>query len=134
MRPKFLRWAAGLVVAATLVSCDSDSPTFNGQPSRRTLATFSCTAEVATGAVRCSELPESEGPNRVILGQNQVKLTSINVAYDTTTRIFSADIDVKNLLTVAIGTADGWYDDGGAHRHERGGCGGLRPARAGSDA
>jgi hypothetical protein len=73
----------------------------------RTVAEYHCRVTVADRQVACSETPPS-GARRVILGQNQVKLTSSNVVgTDSTRRIFSFDVTVKNLMPDSIGTPDG---------------------------
>jgi hypothetical protein len=47
------------------------------------------------------------GPARVIYGLNQIKLTSSNVRYDTTTLIYGFDVTVTNTQGIPIGTPDG---------------------------
>ena len=75
----------------------------------RTIAVLECTGSTSSRQVSCREPGPGPrgGVSRAILGQNQVKLTSSNVNYDTLTFIFGFDVTLKNLLTEPIGTPDG---------------------------
>lgn len=106
------RAAAALVFAATAALACADlgtsptpappAPTDDGA----LLALVDCTAEVASGAVRCGTPRLPAGVRgRVIGGQNvNIRLTSTNVSYDTTTLLFGADVTLTNLRVERIGT------------------------------
>jgi hypothetical protein len=68
-----------------------------------------CTASRTALTTTCTErAPGSNGSARFgIYGQNQVKLRSFNVHYDSQSYIYQADIDVQNLLAGKMGTNDG---------------------------
>jgi Subtilase family len=103
----------GLALALTSVSCADRLPTSPVSPESvggtRMSGEFECTVEVASHQLVCTPAGPSTAPgiSLALLGQNQIKLTSSNVAYDTTTLIFSFDVTLKNLLAEPIGTPDG---------------------------
>jgi hypothetical protein len=70
---------------------------------------FECVADLRSGTLACSEaqpvLPN--GVHAALLGQNQIKMASANVSYDTLTLIYSFNATVQNLLSYSIGTPDG---------------------------
>ena len=68
-----------------------------------------CTASRTALTATCVErAPASNGSARFgIYGQNQVKLHSFNVRWDSQSYIYQADIDVQNLMAGKMGTTDG---------------------------
>jgi subtilisin family serine protease len=71
------------------------------------VARYDCSAS-ASGVACREEAPDVPvGVSAVILGQNQVKLTSSNVVWDSTTGLFTFDVVLQNVWNRAIGTADG---------------------------
>jgi hypothetical protein len=110
------RTAAVFVAALALSACSDtlspvtdpvDAPSVRGDVGV-TVARFRCTA---TGTdLQCASAdpaPSADGARRIILGSGRVKLRSFNVAYDSATEDFRADITVQNLQPYPIGTADG---------------------------
>ncbi len=71
------------------------------------VAQYDCT--VSGGSIECTEasprLPA--GVSAVILGQNQVKMASSNVVWDSAAGLFTMDVTVQNVWNRTIGTADG---------------------------
>jgi hypothetical protein len=110
--PRPLGVFAALMMAVAASACsDVVSPPAAPLPSAP-LASVRCEAVIATRQLSCGSLASTAmsgaGYDRLIGGQNvNVKLTSSNVVYDTTTRIFSFDVTVKNLLLQRMGTPDG---------------------------
>jgi Subtilase family len=74
-----------------------------------TVATLYCTVTPRTGTLACTDAPPARGsgPRRAVLGQNQVKLRSSNVHYDSATAVFGFDVTLQNLVAGPIGTPDG---------------------------
>jgi len=72
---------------------------------------FTCQVDVRGGNLTCKAEAASlpAGASGVILGGQgtYVLLASTNVKYDAGAEVFSADVTVRNLLTQALGTADG---------------------------
>jgi hypothetical protein len=109
--PRRLGVPALLFAATALAAACSDGPAgvvplpVPGDDSPL-LALVDCTAEVRSGAVRCGEPRLPTGVRgRVIGGQNvNIRLTSTNISYDTTTLEFGADVTLTNLRVERIGT------------------------------
>jgi hypothetical protein len=70
---------------------------------------FECIADLRSGTLNCSEAQPAlpNGVHAALLGQNQIKMASANVNYDTLTLIYSFNATVQNLLSYSIGTPDG---------------------------
>jgi DNA/RNA endonuclease G (NUC1) len=66
-----------------------------------------CTADLRRATLTCAD--PSQGARRTVFGgqDTYVRLASTNVAYDSVTEVFRADVTVQNLLQQAMGTADG---------------------------
>jgi hypothetical protein len=74
-----------------------------------TIAAVECTASVREGRMSCGpSLPAGVHADRIFGGQGtNVQLTSTNVAYDSVTHVFAADVTVQNLLVQRLGTNTG---------------------------
>jgi hypothetical protein len=84
-----------------------------GRASGQILATFECAGRARAAEIACTPVADPQGgPRRALLGQNQVKLRSNNISYDSISGIFAFDVTVQNLLAVAIGTPDGTTVEG----------------------
>jgi hypothetical protein len=95
-------------LALACMSCDR-SPTAARIEGREYLSSlFECVADVRAGSVVCTEeRPSTGGARPALLGQNQIKMASSNVAYDSLTLIYSFNATAQNLLSYPIGTPDG---------------------------
>lgn len=95
-------------LALACLSCDR-SPTAPRIEGREYLSSlFECVADVRAGSVVCTEeRPSMGGARPALLGQNQMKMASSNVAYDSTTLIYSFNATAQNLLSYPLGTPDG---------------------------
>jgi hypothetical protein len=117
-----------LLAALVCAGCAGKNPTFsNGQipmpgVPARDVAVYECTASVSISSIQCEPpAPTSVGgPELALLGLNQVRLTSSNVHYDTTTLIYGFDVRLKNLLTEPLGTPDGVTVTGSRVFYEKG--------------
>lgn len=102
-----------LIVGLILAGCMEEDRPFGLVPELEPEATpqaaFICTASVQGGSLSCAppQPSPSAGISAVIVGGQgtYVLLESSNVAYGS--GIFSVDVTVRNLLTQALGTADG---------------------------
>jgi hypothetical protein len=110
---KQIRSLAALTALALLAACADQGPvaTVPAQPQPQpqdASLSLQCVAQVREGTVSCTREASAGARGDVIGGQNTyVKLTSTNVAYDTSTATFSADVTIQNLLQQAMGTIDG---------------------------
>ncbi|HSU15119.1 IPT/TIG domain-containing protein [Longimicrobium sp.] len=112
--------AAALAVLPLLAACGDRA----GTPAspvdrpidlpRNAVAALRCTASVARASVTCDPLALTPTANgfrasaHVLGGQGTyVRLASSGVAYNTGTSVFSFNMTVQNLSTLALGTADG---------------------------
>ena len=100
----------GLAVLAAACSDQGASPLDPTLPPsiaapKAAVALLHCSASVRERSVSCSEAPAG-GASRYVGGLQgmDVKLTSTNVAYNTATQIFSADLTVQNLLVQRMGS------------------------------
>jgi hypothetical protein len=127
---------AGLLAAASVVACN-DGITPMGANTRQVSSlnpsavrgTFFCTAHLAPAGTHaaptavCTRNAGTEGGGRtkasdVILGKQtvNVQLNLTNPEFDSTTRIFSLNVSITNLLAQPIGTTDGSTTDSTAVR------------------
>jgi len=110
--------AAFLAGTTVLAACGDQQPVgaVGGMDGPRaplnTVQAFDCTGST-TGTISCKPASGGgQGSAVVIGGQNQnVKLTSSNVSYNSGTEIFQFDVTVQNLMNEAIGTPDGTVAD-----------------------
>lgn len=117
---------AGLAALAfTLSACDNRDPLQPAPPPAPApadpllLASLSCQATVATGAVHCSSttLPSEARGYIIVGGQDQyVHVGSSNVAYNSGTGVFAFDVTVQNLIPQPMGTTNGSTPDGSGVR------------------
>lgn len=107
------RYAAALALPVAAAAC-SDRPTLpeitEAPPPSEQRALLTCNANVLSRTVECGEpeTPSAGGASfdRIIGGQGTyVRLTSSNVSYAAD--VFSFNVTVQNLMTVAMGTTDG---------------------------
>jgi alpha-tubulin suppressor-like RCC1 family protein len=78
------------------------------------LQRLECAAHVGGASLTCGPGPGLPDDVRATLigGQNtNLRMTSSNVAYDSATGTFAADVSVQNLMPQAMGTADGGTAD-----------------------
>lgn len=128
MRDK-LATAKRMVISVTLVlvatACANDTPVTSPaevvqqEPAEPTAAlgitaSVTCAANVALAELACGKAPVvsgegDSGPQLVTLGGQGVfvELVSSNVSYDGGTQIFQADVQVANLISQGLGSADG---------------------------
>jgi hypothetical protein len=100
------------LIAAVCLSCSDQTPT--GSQALRAgadviVGEYQCVVNVGQESIECS-VPQGHfqrGSRFALYGTNQVKLTSSNVSYDSTAQIFSFDVNVKNLLSLTMGTTTG---------------------------
>lgn len=115
------RVGAVFMVAAVLAGCVQDegplAPGRDLTPGPDAVqAALVCQVSVKAESMAC--IPESptlpDGVAGVVIGGQgeYVLLESSNVDYDEDNGLFSADVTVRNLLTQALGTADGASIDG----------------------
>ncbi len=108
-----VRPSQGLLALAllSLGACTDRSPTASTGPEPARLLEVTCEADVRAATLSCQLPPLAAGESlgdRIIGGKDvYVKLASSNLAYNATTEIFTADVTVQNLSSVAIGTTDG---------------------------
>ena len=106
------RWAAA-ATAVLLAACADRQPLAPTTPQAPApepkLAALQCVVQVRDAAVTCAApAPQADARALILGGQNTyVRVISSNVAYDSVTQVFSADLAVQNLLSQAIGTSDG---------------------------
>lgn len=113
---------AAVAALALLAACNDRSASPIGIPDpgtplpQTTLAALSCTASTTNPTVSCQDLEltgvgSAAGPRltlRTLGGQgNYVRIASNSPSYNSGTQIFSFNVTVQNLLTVAMGTSDG---------------------------
>jgi hypothetical protein len=107
-KPPFALRSAALCALVALAACSERGPLEPAlQPTVKRIAELSCTADITTRTVACSE-PVSGGGYRPLMvgGQNvYTLLTSTNVA--TVADTFRFDVTVKNLIPQSLGTTDG---------------------------
>lgn len=110
LRPTFL----GALCAVIAACSDTLGPESGAHPDITTgygagvLTTVRCEASRVQKNIDCiAEIAPAGGASRAVLGNNQIKLRSSNVHYDSATRLFSFDVTLQNLLTQPIGTPDG---------------------------
>jgi hypothetical protein len=99
--------AAALLVV--LSGCTDRSPTAPLTPPTGPLAALECTVNVAQKTMECGATGSSGGRGDKLLGgqDKYIKLASSGTAYNSTTKIFSSNVTVQNLLSEAFGTHDG---------------------------
>jgi len=114
-----LRWReAGLLLALSAVAggCgevgEPMAPARTTSPDADAAWTYlTCSAEVGASTLSCApnDPATPDGVAAAVLGGQgvYVLLESSNVKYDEAAETFSADVTVRNLLTQALGTADG---------------------------
>lgn len=99
------------LLAAACISCSDRTPTAPSVVSPGAdiiVSEYRCVATVGQSEMECTTPSTPTGGAQFMLyGTNQVKLTSSNVHYDSVAQIFSFDVNVKNLLTLTIGTTTG---------------------------
>lgn len=95
-------------LAIACLSCDRGPTEPAMQGVEYTSARFDCVADVRAGSLVCAEeQPATGGARPALLGQSQIKMTSTNLTYDTTTLIYSFNATAQNLLSYPVGTPDG---------------------------
>ncbi|HEX6750606.1 MAG TPA: hypothetical protein VF092_25170 [Longimicrobium sp.] len=121
VRPCIRAMAARALAAALLLlaACSDRATGPEGRPTdepplpRGTVAALRCTAQVAQRSVACEPFAPADaaGPRaslHLLGGQGTyVRLTSSGVAYDAGTQVFSFNVALQNLATLAFATADG---------------------------
>lgn len=122
--PRGVRLALAAAVLPLLSACGDRSgnpaaatPGGDGPLPGTTVAALRCTASVSSSSLACETLAldgaarAAAGPRLTlhVLGQQgkYVRLTSSAVAYNGGTGIFSFNVTVQNLATLAMATADG---------------------------
>jgi hypothetical protein len=113
-RPSVLRLAPALAFAGALAACADGPLAPAGVPAVPQLPTgpaaageLTCRAEVATRELTCSGAALGEGVRADWLlnrSNADVRLVSANVAYDSVTEVYSADVTLQNLRLERIGT------------------------------
>ncbi|MGB7212968.1 MAG: hypothetical protein WBC97_10115 [Gemmatimonadales bacterium] len=104
--------AAGLLFGVGACSDDIVRPSTPSRPAAA-VQTITCRADVRAGSISCAGPESTLGP--VTLGGQgtRVLLRSSNVAYDSVTHIFSADVTLENLLAqTLIGATDVFFESG----------------------
>lgn len=105
-----------LLVVAALAGCmQEDGPVgldrAGGEATSSELPSLVCRADLRGGRLACaaSEPAAGSGVSGALIGGqgSYVVLESNNVNYDAETKVFSAEVTLRNLLTQALGTADG---------------------------
>ena len=112
---RFATLAAAVLVASCgerqLVQPDAETPVSPGAnaPAPVSLQRLDCTARVDARTVTCGSPSTGNALGDVIIGGQgiYVTMTSSNVAYNSTTEVFSFDATVTNLIPQALGTNDG---------------------------
>jgi hypothetical protein len=96
---------AGLSLCA---GCSDRNPTLPSPSAPALIAEYQCAGSLSERTLTCevTSTPTSGG-SRMLYGQIQVKLTSSNVTYDSLAQVFAFDVNVKNLLSVTMGTTTG---------------------------
>ena len=109
LTPPYTRMLITLVATTGLcIGCSDRSPTLPDRGADVLVAEYQCTATLTDRSLRCETPPPAPtGGARMLYGLNQVKLTSSNVLYDSVAQVFAFDVNVKNLLTVTMGTTTG---------------------------
>lgn len=106
---RILLSACGLILISGCRDISSPVPVKPVEIGGRTVLTMACHAEVRSASIDCQKEGVGTPPEvaSTLLGQGHVRLHSANVAYDTTTLLFSFDVWMSNLLPEPIGTPDG---------------------------
>lgn len=94
------------------MGCGSAPLGTDPNPQDANLLALSCSADVATAAMRCVDAtpgvhPMSAGPITVGGQGVNVLLVSNSVGYNSGTQIFTASVTLKNLAAQPLGTSDG---------------------------
>ncbi|MGH7531865.1 MAG: hypothetical protein ACREL4_01125, partial [Gemmatimonadales bacterium] len=105
--------AVGLLFGVGACSDDIVRPTTGNALQPTAIQTISCRADVKAGSIRCGG-PETTSGFVTLGGQGaRVLLRSSNVAWDSVTQIFSADVTLENLLAqTLIGATDVFFESG----------------------
>jgi hypothetical protein len=102
-------WRAGALLML-LAACSDRSLTLP-LPAAPTgpMAALECTVSVQQNTMVCGATGSSGGRGDKLLGgqERYIKLTSSGTAYNSSTKIFSSNVTVQNLLEQNIGTTDG---------------------------
>ena len=108
--PRFRAPSSAGALLMLLAACSDRSPTLP-PPAAPTgpLAALECTVSVQQNTMVCGATGSSGGRGDKLLGgqEKYIKLTSSGTAYNSSTKIFSSNVTVQNLLRQAVGTRDG---------------------------
>lgn len=116
MTNRILRLAAPVALAATAACADTmgvSAPPVDTPAAA--MGVVECTVRPAASTVRCGDpaLRLGASADLIVGGQGtNVQLRSTNVAYDSLTEIFAADLTLQNLLGQPVGTEDGTTVEG----------------------
>lgn len=104
-----IRMAAAPLALLLAACADRPGALEPAAPQPASLAVLECRATVSSHTVTCGgPAPGAAGRDLIVGGQGvNVQLRSSNVAYDSATSIFSADMTLQNLLGQPVGTVDG---------------------------
>jgi DNA/RNA endonuclease G (NUC1) len=107
-RPAVRHLAAAAAFALAAAACADRAGLLPENPAEApSPLRLECAADVRRATVTCADGAQA-GRRTLFGGQNvYVRLASTNVAYDSVTEEFRADVTVQNLLQQAMGTADG---------------------------